>query len=85
MSGGPLSPWRGPEGPLARLRASRHGLAIIAVVTILLLGVVGILATLNDRDAPDPEPREAPAGPDAASIPTIAVGPRCEMLAGCPR
>jgi hypothetical protein len=73
MIGGPLSPWRGPEGPLARLRASRHGLAIIALVTILLLGLVGILATVNGRGAPDSEPTEAPAEPDAASIPNTAI------------
>lgn len=69
MFGRPLSPWRGPEGPLARIRASRDGLAIIAVVTILLIGIVGIAMSAMGRDGPapgevDPSTEVAPPASD---------------------
>jgi hypothetical protein len=64
----PLSPWRGPDGPLFRLRASRYGLAIIAVVTIVLLGIVGVaISVLEDADPGSgdaPIEQTPPAEPD---------------------
>lgn len=63
----PLSPWRGPDGPLARLRGSRRGLAVIALISLLLIVfVIVALSVANrdvaDRDRTDPEQTELPAG-----------------------